>query len=178
MSGHIFNSEYKSPWTWIWANSGRQWRMEEPGNLQSRELQRVGHNLVTEQQQQIPCGDGWIWMSQIQCICYKVIGHFSISKVLLWSWYSFNHLFIHSSDILGGQAWRLWATEEKDHQWGIENKSEVGAGNRPWVLLARWKWNSKEGGFSGGPVVRNPPAIAGYSGAVPGMGRSHMPKVY
>ena len=34
-----------------WANSGRQWRTEEPGMLQSTGSQRVRHNLVTEQQQ-------------------------------------------------------------------------------------------------------------------------------
>ena len=34
-----------------WANSGRQWRTDEPGMLQSRGLQRVGQNLGTEQQQ-------------------------------------------------------------------------------------------------------------------------------
>ena len=35
----------------VWANSGRQWRTEKPGMLQSMWSQRVGHNLVTEQQQ-------------------------------------------------------------------------------------------------------------------------------
>ena len=29
---------------------GRQWRIEEPGVLQSMRLQRVGHDQVTEQQ--------------------------------------------------------------------------------------------------------------------------------
>ena len=36
-------------WTWIWANSGRQWRTEEPGMLQSMASQRVRHDLVIEQ---------------------------------------------------------------------------------------------------------------------------------
>ena len=36
--------------TGVWANSGRQWRTRKPGMLQFRESQRVGHNLVTEQQ--------------------------------------------------------------------------------------------------------------------------------
>ena len=31
-------------WTWVWANSRRQWRTGEPGVLQPMELQRVGHN--------------------------------------------------------------------------------------------------------------------------------------
>ena len=38
-------------WTWVWANSGRYWRTEKPGMLQSMESQRVGHNLATKQQQ-------------------------------------------------------------------------------------------------------------------------------
>ena len=33
-------------------NSGRQWRTEEPGVLQSVGPQRLGHNVETEQQQQ------------------------------------------------------------------------------------------------------------------------------
>ena len=39
-------------WTWVWANSRRWWRTGRPGVLQSMGSQRVGHNLVTEQQQQ------------------------------------------------------------------------------------------------------------------------------
>ena len=38
--------------TWVWANSGRQWRTGKPGVLQSMGSQRVGHNWATEQQQQ------------------------------------------------------------------------------------------------------------------------------
>ena len=38
-------------WTWVWANSGRQWRTGKPGVLQSIGLQRVGHDLGTKQQQ-------------------------------------------------------------------------------------------------------------------------------
>ena len=37
-------------WTWVWANSGRQWRTGKPGVLQSMESQRVRHDWVTEQQ--------------------------------------------------------------------------------------------------------------------------------
>ena len=36
-------------WTWIWANSGRQWKTEESVLLQSMGSQRVWRNLVTEQ---------------------------------------------------------------------------------------------------------------------------------
>ena len=38
-------------WIWIWANCRRWWRTGRPGTLLSMWLQRVGHNLVTEQQQ-------------------------------------------------------------------------------------------------------------------------------
>ena len=40
-------------WTWVWASSGRWWRTGKPGMLQSMGWQRDGHDLVTEQQQQI-----------------------------------------------------------------------------------------------------------------------------
>ena len=36
-------------WAWIWANSRKQWRKEEPGEPQSTGLQTVGHDPVTEQ---------------------------------------------------------------------------------------------------------------------------------
>ena len=38
-------------WTWIWAGSRRQRETVKPGMLQSMRLQRVRHDLVTEQQQ-------------------------------------------------------------------------------------------------------------------------------
>ena len=34
--------------TWVWASSGRWWWRENPGMLQSMELQRVGHDWTTE----------------------------------------------------------------------------------------------------------------------------------
>ena len=50
-------------WIWVWANSGRLWRTGKPGVLPATGLQRVRHNLVTEQQQQmvrrVP-GIGWV----------------------------------------------------------------------------------------------------------------------
>ena len=38
-------------WTWVWASSGRWWRMGRPGVLQSMGSQRLRHNWATEQQQ-------------------------------------------------------------------------------------------------------------------------------
>ena len=37
-------------WTWIWANSGREWRTGGTGMLQPMGSQRAGHNLVIKQQ--------------------------------------------------------------------------------------------------------------------------------
>ena len=36
--------------TWVWARLVRWWWTGKPGMLQSMELQRVGHDCVTEQQ--------------------------------------------------------------------------------------------------------------------------------
>ena len=38
-----------TPWTWVWANSSRQWRTGKPGMLQSMRSQRVGHHLNEQQ---------------------------------------------------------------------------------------------------------------------------------
>ena len=35
-------------WTWVWANSRRQWRTGKPGMLQSMGSQRIGHDWATE----------------------------------------------------------------------------------------------------------------------------------
>ena len=47
-------------WTWVWANSGRWWRTGKPGTLQFMGLQRVRHNWVTEQQQQMVTWSYWV----------------------------------------------------------------------------------------------------------------------
>ena len=39
-------------WTWVWASFRRWWRTGKPGMLQSMGSQGVGHDLVSEQQQQ------------------------------------------------------------------------------------------------------------------------------
>ena len=35
-------------WTWVWVNSGSWWWTGKPGELQSMESQRVGHDWATE----------------------------------------------------------------------------------------------------------------------------------
>ena len=42
--------------TWVWGNSRRWWRTGKPGVLQSVELQIVGHDWATEQQQILRLG--------------------------------------------------------------------------------------------------------------------------
>ena len=37
-------------WTWVWASSGRWWRLGKPGMLQSMESQRVRHDCTTKQE--------------------------------------------------------------------------------------------------------------------------------
>ena len=39
-------------WIWVWASSRRWWETGKPGVLQSSGSKRVGHDWVTEQQQQ------------------------------------------------------------------------------------------------------------------------------
>ena len=47
---NCITSMHATQWTRIWANSGRQWRTEEPDVLYSVGSQRFRYNLVTEQQ--------------------------------------------------------------------------------------------------------------------------------
>ena len=35
-------------WTWVWVNSGSWWWTGKPGVLQSKRLQRIGHDWATE----------------------------------------------------------------------------------------------------------------------------------
>ena len=50
-------------WTWVWANSKRQWKTMKLGMLQSMGSQRVRHNWATEQQQQpgVHLTLSWCW---------------------------------------------------------------------------------------------------------------------
>ena len=51
--------------TWIWANSGRYWRTEEPGVLQSMGLQRVQCDLGTDWQQVYVASLGYIILLKV-----------------------------------------------------------------------------------------------------------------
>ena len=58
-----------TPWTWIWMNSGRSWRTEEPGVLQSLRSQRVRPDLATFPANTFP-GDG-LYFECNACIMEK-----------------------------------------------------------------------------------------------------------
>ena len=62
-------------WIWVWANSGREWRTGKPGVLQSMRLQRVGQDLVIEQQQSATTSHNQVWaqliLSETTCQLWK-----------------------------------------------------------------------------------------------------------
>ena len=67
-------------WTWVWANSGRQWRTGKTAVLQSMGSQTVRYNLVTEQQEQSTHyytvkKSGFLWHTQESFLQYLGIGH-------------------------------------------------------------------------------------------------------
>ena len=58
----------KIQWTWIWANSGRQWRTGEPGMLQSMVSQRVGLCEKLTNTQNESHHDPWNSMEKFLCM--------------------------------------------------------------------------------------------------------------
>ena len=52
--------------TWVWTNSGRQWRTGKPGMLPSTGSQAVRHDLATDQEHR-PWTDGDIWAAPGKC---------------------------------------------------------------------------------------------------------------
>ena len=54
----------------------------------------------------------------------------------------------------------------------METQVEKGGNNHNF----RFTIKSQVRGFPGGAVVRNPPANAGDTGSIPGLGGSHMPR--
>ena len=72
--------------SWVWANSRRLWRTEKPGVLQSVGLQRVGHDLVTEQEQQQQIRINIIcfgWSSRRLSVFLKIFS--ALPNTLVWA---------------------------------------------------------------------------------------------
>ena len=63
-------------WTWVWANSGRVWRIEEPGMLQSMRSQRVRQDLVTEQ-------ENCLWSDFVWILSFALLFSLSSCPVLI-----------------------------------------------------------------------------------------------
>ena len=68
-------------WTRVWASSGRWWRTEEPGMLQSMGLQNAGHNLVTEQQQKRVKSSQTRGWTRVPCIGRWILNHWTSKEV-------------------------------------------------------------------------------------------------
>ena len=74
-------------WTWVWVNSGSWWWTGRPGVLQFMELQRVGHDWVTElnwtnltSEARLPNVDNWIsFFGMGWCCLEKPLLHFWVS---------------------------------------------------------------------------------------------------
>ena len=78
-------------WTWVWASSGRWWRTGKPGVLQMGS-QRVGHDWVTEQQQQnkwkdIPLIEKLLLL---KCVYYSEQSADSLQSLSKFQWH-FSH---------------------------------------------------------------------------------------
>ena len=73
-------------WIWVWANAGRWWRTGKPGVLRSMGSQRVGHNLVIEQQQR--SRSGWVgWQREGWGVCrQKSPRDWEREREADWSW--------------------------------------------------------------------------------------------
>ena len=77
-------------WTWVRANSGRWWRTWKSGVLQFMGLKRVGHDWVTEQEQQTrACKSGevlaWPFPDQFRNFTGLELIKFSDPDLCYWS---------------------------------------------------------------------------------------------
>ena len=71
---------------------------------------------------------------------------------------------------IAGEFFTVWATREAELQMKREGKIHPHEGGKKSPL------KTEEEGFSGGSVVKNPPADAGDMGSFLGLGGSHMPQ--
>ena len=83
-------------WTWVWANSWREWRAGKPGMLQSTELQTVGHERATEQQNnQISFGNSKNWKEESINTYQHRDNHQSQATEFLHKWFADRTAEIH-----------------------------------------------------------------------------------
>ena len=68
--------------TWVWASSGNWWWTGKPGELQSMELQRVGHDWTTELN--LMDHTNHTWRQLLTSVCPK-LGNMTIPILLRFS---------------------------------------------------------------------------------------------
>ena len=107
--------------TWVWASSGSWWWTGKHGVLQSMGLQRVGHNLVTKQQQNLD----WPWHENYALVKrsnYQIRRH-----IIYIPWNSAveetkNTLWVlkqpHSESLMG------WLVLENPSHWSPNTRTE------------------------------------------------------
>ena len=125
-------------WTWVWANSERQWRTGKPGVMQSMGSPRVGHDWATEQQQSHRVMRWLVIQQQLtdtarksgsSSLLFLIIHHFFSPKILphcsAWSFspqpfFRQPFSFYYSSF----KACSHIACELADHHWELKMESE------------------------------------------------------
>ena len=149
-------------WTWVWASSGSWWWTGTPGVLQSMGLQRVGQDLVTEQQQlkQILVQSVHISThhnsqkdesnSNVHQLCWEhTVEYYStIKRKELWqhgtTWMnSVNFMLTERSQtqkITYGSLWSLWwqAVHSAENYWSARHCNPT-PDIRPLVELLRFQ---------------------------------------
>ena len=117
-------------WTWVWTNSGRSWRTGKPGDvLQSTGLQRVRHNWVTEQKQQIGMtnpqrsGHGPIWIYLFKYLSLKELKTSTIRSVQipLDTWHQKWENSLHPLSVDKDKDKTLILTNEFEQAPGVGN---------------------------------------------------------
>ena len=97
-------------WTWVIANSWRQWRTGKPGMLQSMGLQRVSQNLAINQQQQSATGtreNSGSWYTGWSGACHT-FGQDHPNK--LWYMYISTRMILMVFQTQGKSAVANWTT--------------------------------------------------------------------
>ena len=101
-----------TPWTWVWASSGRWWRTGKPGVPQSMGSQRGEHDWATEKQQAI------IILGEKNKIHQQVLWALNFQLAFVWK---------QSRSQIAGPA-GLFSTPAQGRQrpgWGLEEAPVV-----------------------------------------------------
>ena len=152
-------------WTWVWENSGRWWKTRKPGVLQSRRLQRVGHDWATEQwtttRPWCPHYPPASRQAHAHCHPHTLTHNNCLPSILLLvvttiKCHPEKQAGCSSSSSNMAQFPQAWADTLQCHtfkDWEEENLDQKGTLRLPWR-----------------PVVKSSPSNAGGKGSIPGWG--------